>query len=336
MTETTAPQSPQDRGPDRPLPSPPIARALLAGNRRAAGRVISLIEDQDPSVESLLRSIYPHTGDAYVVGLTGPPGGGKSTLVDELTRVIRDAGARVGIVAVDPNSPFSGGAILGDRVRMMRHAVDPGVFIRSMGARGHLGGLALATANTIRVLDAMGMDVVLVETVGVGQSELEVADTADSTAVIIPPGLGDGVQAIKAGIMEIADIFVVNKADHPQADKVVSDLRDLLRMNPGGQEWTPPIVKTIATQNVGLEDLWMRIQQHSHFLARSGELEHRRRLRLEREIVEIAERRLREQVLTPRTETKEFREMLALAAARLMDPYEVAEMILPAGASARR
>jgi LAO/AO transport system kinase len=214
---------------------------------------------------------------------------------------------------------------------MMRHAVDDGVFIRSMGARGHLGGLALATRNTIMVLDAMGVDVVLVETVGVGQSELEIAETADTTVVIIPPGLGDGVQAIKAGIMEIADIFVVNKADHPLADKTVADIRDLLRMEPNPRPWTPPIVRTVATNNQGLEDLWIRIQQHRQYLTRSGRLEERRLRRLEQEIMSIAERRLREEVLEPRAETAEFQEMLDQVAARQMDPYEVADRILPSG-----
>lgn len=306
-----------------------MVQQLVAGNRRAAGRVISLIENNDPAVERIVRALYPHTGHAYVVGITGPPGTGKSTLVDELIRVIREQGETVGIVAVDPNSPFSGGAILGDRIRMMRHAGDPGVFIRSMGARGHLGGLALAARNTIAVLDAMGTDVVLVETVGVGQSELEVANTADTTVVVIPPGQGDGVQAIKAGIMEIADIFVVNKADHPQADKTIADIRDLLRMDPVPRSWIPPIVRAIALQNQGLEDLWMRIQQHQKYLEQSGNLETRRKRRLEQEIMDIAARRLREQFLEPRMETTEFSTMLDDVAERRMDPYQVAEKILP-------
>jgi LAO/AO transport system kinase len=282
-----------------------------------------------------MRRIYSHTGSAYVVGVTGPPGAGKSTVVDELIRVIREKGLSVGIIAVDPNSPFSGGAILGDRIRMMRHAVDDGVFIRSMGARGHLGGLALAARNTILVLDALGMDIVLAETVGVGQSELEIAGTADTTVVIIPPGLGDGVQAIKAGIMEIADIFVVNKADHPQANKVAADIRDLLRMDLKQREWVPSIVKTIATQNTGLEDLWTRIEQHRNYLAASGELEKRRRDRLEREIIEIAERRLRERVLELSTETPEFHAMLDLVATHQLDPYQAADKILPLDEGAR-
>jgi LAO/AO transport system kinase len=198
-----------------------------------------------------------------------------------------------------------------------------------MGARGHLGGLALAARNTILVLDAMGMDLVLVETVGVGQSELEIAGTADTTAVVIPPGMGDGVQAIKAGIMEIADIFVVNKADHPQVNKTIADIRDLLRMELAPRPWTPPIVTTVAVRNEGLEDLWIRIQQHKQYLERSGELERRRKQRLEAEILEIADRRLREQVLEPSTETEEFQVMLERVVHRETDPYAVADQIVP-------
>lgn len=293
------------------------------------GRVISLIEDGDPDVEVIMRAIYAHSGNGFVVGITGSPGAGKSTLVDELIRVIREQNDTVAVLAVDPNSPFSGGAVLGDRVRMMRHAQDDGVFIRSMGARGHLGGLAEAARNSITLLDAAGNDIVLVETVGVGQSELEVANIADTTAVVIPPGMGDGVQAIKAGIMEIADIFVVNKADHPAADRTVADIRDLLRMELTPRPWTPPIVKTVATANSGLEDLWMRVLQHKQYLDSSGELAERRRRRLERTILEIADRRIREQLLEPQTASAEFQQMLDRVASRTMDPYEAADSIVP-------
>src|SRR5579872_1624788 len=211
---------------------------------------------------------------------------------------------------------------------MTRHSSDQGVYIRSMGARGHLGGISLATSNAVTLLDAMGKDVVLVETVGVGQSELDIAGATDTTVVVIPPGLGDGVQAIKAGIMGVADVFVVNKADHPQAGKTVADIRDLLRMEPRPREWVPPIVQTVATQNEGIEDLWIRMQQHRAFLERSGRLTARRRARLQREIVEIAERKLRLAVLEPRTDTTEFEELVDDVVARNVDPYEAASRLL--------
>jgi LAO/AO transport system kinase len=283
-----------------------------------------------------MRALYPNTGRAYTVGITGPPGSGKSTLVDELIQVLRDEGLLVGVVAVDPNSPFTGGAILGDRIRMMRHASDSGVFIRSMGARGHLGGLAIASFNTVLLLDAMGMDVVLVETVGVGQSELEVTGAADTTVVVVPPGLGDGVQAIKAGIMEIADVFVVNKADHPHAERTVADIRELLRMNPSRLPWSPPIVRTVASQNQGLDELWTSMQKHRQYLEESGELRQRRKRRVEREVVDIAEQRLREQVLRPKLASAEFEMMIEKAASREMDPYQVVEHVVPRSVDGRR
>lgn len=302
---------------------------VLRGDRRAAGRLISTIEDDSSSVEQIMRALYPHTGHAYVVGLTGPPGAGKSTVVDEMIRVLRESRLCVGVVAVDPNSPFSGGAILGDRIRMMRHAADPGVFIRSMGARGHLGGLAIAAFNTALLLDAMGMDIIVMESVGVGQSELEITGAADTTVVVIPPGLGDGVQAIKAGIMEIADIFVVNKADHPQAQRTVADIRELLRMDPSPPDWSPPIVRTVATQNQGVDELWRNVERHRQYLEQSGELHRRRKRRVEREIVGIAENRLRAQVLSPKLATTEFETMIEQAAERKMDPYQVVERVVP-------
>lgn len=277
-----------------------------------------------------MRQVFSETGRAYVVGLTGPPGAGKSTVVDELIRVVRESGARVAVLAIDPNSPFTGGAVLGDRIRMMRHAGDLDVYIRSMGARGHLGGLSVAARNTIQLLDAAGFDIILVETVGVGQSELEIADAADTTVLVVQPGSGDEVQAIKAGIMEVADIFVVNKGDHPQAEKTVADIRDLLKMDLAPREWVPPVVKTVALHNRGVEDLWMRVQQHRRYLEKSGELQRRRTRRLEQEIVDIAVGRLRERVLAPRTETGAFREALAQVAARTESPYEVADRLLSA------
>ncbi|MGH2409975.1 MAG: ArgK/MeaB family GTPase, partial [Chloroflexota bacterium] len=229
-----------------------------------------------------------------------------------------------------PNSPFTGGAVLGDRVRMMRHADDLKVFIRSMGARGHLGGLALAAGNSAAVLDATGRDVVLLETVGVGQSELEIADAADTTVVVVQPGSGDGVQAIKAGIMEIADIFVVNKADHPQANRTVANIRELLRMDIAPKKWIPPIVKTVAIENQGVEELWKRLEQHREYLVSSGLLQARRKRRLEQQVLEIAERKLRRGMLYPRVHTAEFQSMLDALVERRIDPYQVADTILPA------
>lgn len=305
-----------------------LAQQLLQGNRRAVGRIISLIEDENRDLEEAMRLVYPSSGHAYVVGITGPPGAGKSTVTDELIRVIRERDLTVGVIAIDPNSPFTGGAILGDRIRMMRHSADPGVFIRSMGARGHLGGLAQAARNTIVLLDAMGRDIVLVETVGVGQSELEVASAADTTVLVVPPGAGDGIQAIKAGIMEIADIFVVNKSDHPQAARTVADIRELLRMDLMHREWVPPIVPTIATQNQGLEDLWTRIEQHRGYQERSGELAERRRSRLQQEIMAIAESKLRRLVLDPRIDTLDFEKLLDEVVERTLDPYEAANRVV--------
>ena len=305
-----------------------LVKRLLTGNRRAAGRIISLLEDQSESAEAIVGAVFPHSGRAYVVGVTGPPGAGKSTVVDELIRAIRGSGKTVGVIAVDPNSPFSGGAILGDRIRMMRHSADEGVFIRSMGARGHLGGVALATWNVIITLDAMGMDVIIVETVGVGQSELEIVGSTDTTIVVIPPGLGDGVQAIKAGIMEIADIFVVNKADHPHVERTVADIRELLRMEPRPRNWVPPIVQTVATRNEGIDDLWTRTEQHRQYLDRSGELQTRRRHRLQDEVMKIAERRLRRAVLEPRADGPEFAEVLREVESRRIDPYRAAGRLL--------
>lgn len=307
-----------------------IVYRALHGSRRAAGRIISLIENDDPSAEDILRSIYPHTGKAYTVGITGPPGAGKSTVVDEMVRVIRERDMTVGVLAIDPNSPFSGGAILGDRIRMMRHSHDSGVFIRSMGARGHLGGLAVPAQYVVWLFDAMGIDIVLVETVGVGQSELDVAGAADTTAVVIPPGLGDGVQAIKAGIMEVADIFVVNKSDHALAGKTVADIRELLRMDGRKLGWGPPIVRTVATQNEGVEELWASIERHREYLACSGELVVRRRRRLEREILSIATERLRRLILDPRTDAESFQKTLDDVLERHIDPFEAARTLLPA------
>ncbi|MGY1842181.1 methylmalonyl Co-A mutase-associated GTPase MeaB [Modestobacter sp. SYSU DS0875] len=285
---------------------PALVAGAREGDARSVARLISLVEDASPLLREVAAALAPHTGSARVVGLTGPPGVGKSTTTTALVRAFRARGERVGVLAVDPSSPFSGGALLGDRVRMQDHAGDPGVFIRSMASRGHLGGLAWATPQALRVLDAAGCDVVLVETVGVGQSELEVASLADTTLVLLAPGMGDGIQAAKAGILEVADVFVVNKADRDGADQTVRDLRAMLSL--GGRhtdagEWRPPIVKTVASRgphsrdgDSGVDDVVARLDDHAAWLASSGQGHRRRVARAVREVEAIAVAGLRERM----------------------------------------
>jgi LAO/AO transport system kinase len=266
-----------------------LAERLLAGDRRALARAITLTENEDSAAAELAATIYPHTGRARVVGVTGPPGAGKSTIVDGLTYLYRQSGKRVAVVAVDPTSPFSGGAILGDRIRMRRGTVDPGVFIRSLATRGHLGGLSWHTGSVIRLLDAAGFDAVIVETVGAGQSEVEIMRHAETTVVVMVPGLGDEVQATKAGILEIADVLVVNKADREGADRLAKELDMMQKLGQptgaaSGEAWVPPIVKTVATSDEGLADLVAATERHQRYLAESGRLETRRRRELTAEV----------------------------------------------------
>ena len=305
-----------------------LVAGVHSGSRRAAARSISLIEDDASAAESIVRALYSDTGRAYSIGFTGPPGAGKSSLVDDMVQQARSRDRSVGVIAVDPNSPFSGGAILGDRIRMMRHTIDPEVFIRSMGSRGHLGGLALATSRAVYVLDALGLDFVFLETVGVGQSELEVAELADTTVVVLMPGLGDGVQTIKAGIMEIADIYVVNKADHPAVQKTVADLKDLLRLDSAPRPWRPPIVKTVATTEDGVADLWEAITRHREFLESSGELERRRGQRLQRQVLDIATDRLRARVVAASAQGPEFQDLVQRVVDRQIDPFTAADSLV--------
>jgi LAO/AO transport system kinase len=239
-----------------------LADRVRSGDSRALARAISLVENETAEGRDLVRALYPHTGTAWIVGVTGPPGAGKSTLVDQLARQLRARDATVGVLAVDPTSPFTGGAILGDRVRMQAHAGDSGVFIRSMATRGHLGGLSRTTADAALVLDAAGRDYVIIETVGVGQDEVDVVRLADMCLVTLVPGTGDDVQALKAGIMEIADVFVVNKADRDGANRLVSAIEATLSLKPPDGEWTPPIVKTEATRNVGIDELVVVIDRY--------------------------------------------------------------------------
>jgi LAO/AO transport system kinase len=304
-----------------------LSERVLAGDVRAIARAISLIEDESPAAADLIRRIFPSTGRAYLVGVTGPPGAGKSTLVDRLTAALRAADRTVGVVAVDPTSPFSGGAILGDRVRMQAHAGDPGVFIRSMATRGHLGGLARATGEAALVLDAAGKDLVLIETVGVGQDEIDIVRTADLSIVTLVPGSGDEVQALKAGIMEIADIFVVNKVDREGADRMVASIEANLSLQTfAAGEWRPPIVKTEATTGVGVPELLATIDRfRAHTAAAQGS---RRRARAEFRVRDLLAQRflahLEDTVLTP----GEFEAILDRIAARDVDPYTAVDGIL--------
>jgi len=269
------------------------------GDSRSVARLISLVEDASPLLPEVAAALAPHTGSAQVVGITGSPGVGKSTTTTALVRALRARDQRIGVLAVDPSSPFSGGALLGDRVRMQDHATDPDVFIRSMASRGHLGGLSWAAPQALRVLDAAGCDVILVETVGVGQAEVQIASAADTTLVLLAPGMGDGIQAAKAGILEIADLFVVNKADRDGADTTVRDLRYMLSLGGRHSEagsWRPPILKTVASRAEGIDEVLDGIAKHRSWMQDSGELRRRRTARASDEIEAIAVRSLRERM----------------------------------------
>lgn len=312
----------------RPEPVEDLVARARGGEPRAVARLVSMVEDASPQLREVMAALAPHTGYAHVVGITGPPGVGKSTSTSALVSALRRADRRVGVLAVDPSSPFSGGALLGDRVRMQDHATDPGVFIRSMASRGHLGGLSWSTPQALRVLDAAGCDVVVVETVGVGQSEVEVAGLADTTAVLLAPGLGDGVQAAKAGILEIGDVYVVNKADRDGAEQVRRELRSVVAMADRSEgAWKPPVVMTVAQSGDGVEDLVAELDRHRAWLGESGELARRRTRRARAEVEAIAVAALRE-----RWEGVGGHEDLdALAAAVVSgerDPYAAADELL--------
>ncbi len=313
----------------RPVDVAQLVGAAREGSPRALARLISLVENADPALREVMAALAPHSGRARIIGLTGSPGVGKSTSTSALVTALRRDGLRVGVLAVDPSSPFSGGALLGDRIRMQEHATDPGVFIRSMATRGHLGGLSWATPQALRVLDASGCDVVLVETVGVGQSEVEVAGLADTTVVLLAPGMGDGIQAAKAGILEIGDVFVVNKADRDGADHTVRDLRHMITLGERREagQWRPPVVKTVAATGLGIDEVVEALAKHHAWASETGALAQRRQRRAAGEIEAIALTELRRRMGDLR-DGAALDALAAEVAAGHTDPYTAADALL--------
>jgi LAO/AO transport system kinase len=307
------------------------AESLLAGARtgdkRSIARLLTIVENDEPGSADVLRALYPGTGKARIVGVTGPPGGGKSTLVSRLAAEYRRTCDRVAIVAVDPSSPFTGGAILGDRIRMRDRFLDDGVFIRSMASRGHAGGLARATMRVVNVLDALGTDLVIVETVGVGQEEVEVVRVADTVCLVTVPGLGDDIQAIKAGVLEIADVLVVNKADKPGADETARDLAQMLSLGHGRTAWKPPIVRTSAQDGTGVEELVRAIDQHAEWARTSGELEERRAGAARQEVEALLREALVKR-LEARIGSERVSDAVKKVAKRELDPYRAVDGLL--------
>jgi LAO/AO transport system kinase len=310
-----------------------LAERLLAGEKRALARGISLVEDDDPEGWELVRAVYPHTGSASVVGFTGPPGAGKSTLIGALVRHQRALDRSVAVLSIDPSSPFRGGALLGDRIRLSEHFLDPGVFIRSMATRGALGGLAEAALQAALLMDAAGKDDVFLETVGVGQAEVDVIDHADSVVLVLIPGSGDSIQALKAGVMEIPDIIVVNKADHPMTDTMVREIRGVLSLAPAERgAWKVPILRTEAARGEGVEALAEKLREHRAFVEAEGSLSERRRRNLRNEVLGLATFRLRRALEATLREDPEIAELLDAVVARRLDPASAASAILARGA----
>lgn len=305
-----------------------LVEQMLAGSQRPLARLISMVEREDPAVPAIMQCLSPHLGKAYSIGVTGPPGGGKSTLVDKLTALLRQRGLSVGIIAADPTSPFSGGALLGDRIRMQQHYLDPGVFIRSMATKGSHGGLARSAKDVMRLMDAAGKDVILVETVGVGQTELDIVETADTTLVLLVPEGGDAIQTLKAGLMEIADIFVVNKADREGADRLMQELRMMLELTHAEDGWEVPVVLTQAHQGIGIEELYSKIEAHRRFLEESGQMQRRRALHRRNELWELVERQVRQRLSARAQEDKTLAALVEEVMQGRSDPHSAASRML--------
>lgn len=301
--------------------------AVLKGDRRAIARAITLAENNTLEAQKMLFQLYPHTGKAQIIGITGPGGAGKSTLVEKLIKELRQQGKTVGVVAVDPTSPFSGGAFLGDRIRMQELSTDEGVFIRSMATRNHPGGLAMATKDAARILDAAGMDVIIVETVGAGQSEVDIIGIAHTIVVVFAPGLGDEIQAIKAGIMEIGDIFVINKADHQNANKAVADIQAILELGNEKSQWIPAIVKTIAITGEGTSQLLEKIDEHSKYIKKDG-VNLRQKRMVEEELVEAIKQKITEHIVELLRKSGKLDVLISKILAREIDPLTMAEKVL--------
>ncbi len=305
-----------------------LVEKMLAGAQRPLARLISVVEREEPGVQSIMRQLYPRLGKGYSIGITGPPGGGKSTLVDKLTALLRKRGMTVGVIAADPTSPFSGGAILGDRIRMQQHYLDPGVFIRSMATKGSHGGLPRTAKDVIKLMDAAGKDIILVETVGVGQTELDIVETTDTTVVLLVPEAGDAIQTLKAGLMEIADIFVVNKADREGVDQLVQQLWTMLEIKHSEGGWRVPVVTTQAHRGIGIEDLYAHIEAHRRLLAESGQLEQRRARHRRNELWELVAQEVRRRLTVRVREDPKLAALVGQVMQGELDPHLAAARIL--------